>query len=80
MVTRLCHKKILLITVLHACVSITLKPISMQNLMKIYMRFKSYEHFHLKTLTGQNDAWQTLSSFCILGWLHTIEIKGVYKI
>ena len=44
------------ITVLHTCVSIMLKCIRMQNLIEWTMWFKSYNHFHLKTLTSQNAA------------------------
>ena len=34
------------VTVLHTSVLTMLKCISMQNLIKIYGQFKSYEHFH----------------------------------
>ena len=37
------------------------------------MRFKSYEHLHLKTLTGKNDALKTLATV-----LHT-KMDGQYQ-
>ena len=34
------------------------------------MQFKSYGHFHEKTLAGQNDAWQTLVTILhTSGWI-----------
>ena len=47
-----------------------LKSISLQNLIENTMQH--YEHFHLKTLTGKNDARQTLATV-----LHT-RVAGQY--
>ena len=43
------------------------------------MRFKSYEHFHLKTSTGQNDAWQSLVTVFANQWLDNININKYAK-
>ena len=37
-------------------------------------QFKSYEHFHLKTLTGQNDAGQSLITIVGHQWLDNVKI------
>ena len=49
-----------LFNILHTSVSTMFKCISMQKFIKYIVQFKSYEHFHLNTSTGQNDAWQSL--------------------